>query len=193
MLTAEKRIGIFGGSFDPIHNGHIRLARFIADSGVVDEVWLMVSPLNPLKVGGRQLSPDYERLEMARLAVEDEPKIRVSDFEFHLPKPSYTVDTLRALQKEYTDYCFRVIIGADNWLALDRWKEPETILRDYTPIVYPRPGYGIENNKLEIKNCPVTDISSTELRELIRSGNPAASDFIPPRTYDYILRHHLYE
>lgn len=201
----KRRVGIFGGSFDPIHSGHLRLARYIVESGEVDEVWLMISPLNPLKVGGRQLTPDAERLEMARLAVDGEPNIEVSDFEFSLPKPSYSALTLRALKEKYPNCEFRLIIGADNWQVFDRWRDPEFILENFSPIVYPRPGYELQNGSPDgnspfniqhstfLTAAPQTDISSTELREMIKTHDPKAADFIPPQTLEYIRQHHLYE
>ncbi|MDE5586230.1 MAG: nicotinate-nicotinamide nucleotide adenylyltransferase, partial [Muribaculaceae bacterium] len=111
-----KKAGVFGGSFDPIHNGHIRLAQYVLDHTDLDEVWLMVSPLNPLKPQG-YVASDAERLEMARLAVAGHPGIKVSDFEFSLPIPSYTYNTLSRLRGAHPDIDFRMIIGGDNWAS----------------------------------------------------------------------------
>lgn len=210
-----KRIGIFGGSFDPIHIGHVKLAKYIVDEGLVDEVWLMVSPLNPLKVNGRQLTSDVERIEMVRLAIEDIPGLRASDFEFSLPKPSYSAATLRALSAAYPDCEFRLIIGADNWAVFDRWREPDFIIEHFAPIIYPRPGVTLESSLRSdhspdislrvapssliprpsslLNGAPQTDISSTELREMIRRHDPKAADYIPAKTLQYIRNHHLYE
>ena len=117
----KRKVGLFGGSFDPVHRGHLALAQYLLECGAVEEVWLMVSPLNPLK-SGTQLSPDAERLEMARLAAADVPGVVVSDFELHLPRPSYTWRTLRALREAHPDIEFSLIVGADNWLVFDRWQ-----------------------------------------------------------------------
>ena len=133
------KVGIFGGSFDPIHNGHISLAQYVLDHTDLDEVWLMVSPLNPLKPQG-YVASDRERLEMARLAVAGHPGIKVSDFEFTLPIPSYTYNTLAKLKEAYPDCDFRLIIGGDNWADFDRWRNPQEILDEFGLIVYPRPG-----------------------------------------------------
>ncbi|MDE6631620.1 MAG: nicotinate (nicotinamide) nucleotide adenylyltransferase, partial [Muribaculaceae bacterium] len=131
-------IGIFGGSFDPIHEGHVNLAKYVLDHTDLDEVWLMVSPLNPLKPQG-YVATNEQRLEMARLAVEGIPGIRVSDFEFHLPIPSYTYKTLTELKKSYPDHDFRLIIGGDNWADFYRWRNPKEIVSDFGVIIYPRP------------------------------------------------------
>ncbi|MDE6637667.1 MAG: nicotinate (nicotinamide) nucleotide adenylyltransferase, partial [Muribaculaceae bacterium] len=128
------RIGIFGGAFDPIHNGHIRLAQYVLDHTDLDEVWLMVSPLNPLKPQG-YVATNEQRLEMARRAIEGIPGIRVSDFEFHLPIPSYTYKTLTELKKAYPGNEFHLIIGGDNWASFDRWCNPEEILTEFGVIV----------------------------------------------------------
>ena len=132
-----KRIGIFGGSFNPIHLGHTALAAYICEQGLVDEVWLMVSPQNPLKRDLTLLDED-ERLAMVRLAVAPYPMLRACNFEFTLPRPSYTYHTLQALRKAYPDHKFSLIIGEDNWLCFDRWYRGEDIARETPIIVYPR-------------------------------------------------------
>ena len=132
-----KRIGIFGGSFNPIHLGHTALAAYICEQGLVEEVWLMVSPQNPLK-RDLTLLDENERLTMARLAVASYPMLQVSDFEFTLPRPSYTFHTLQALRAAYPDYEFTLIIGEDNWQNFHRWYRGEDIARETSIIVYPR-------------------------------------------------------
>ena len=132
-----KRIGIFGGSFNPIHLGHTALAAYICEQELVDEVWLMVSPQNPLKQN-RALLNEAERLAMARLATAPYPMLRACDFEFTLPRPSYTYHTLQALCKAYPDCEFSLIIGEDNWQCFDHWYRGEDIARETPIIVYPR-------------------------------------------------------
>ena len=179
---APKRIGLFGGSFNPIHCGHIGLAKHIQKVAKLDEVWFMVSPLNPLKQGNADLLDDHKRFELAQKALADEPHLKASDFEFHLPKPSYTWQTLQALSTEYPDCEFRLIIGADNWQVFDRWYHAEDILRNYRIIVYPRneergctstlhphPST-LHPSPSTIENCPMFNVSSTEVRLRIREG-----------------------
>ena len=196
-------VGIFGGSFDPIHEGHIRLARYVLDHTDLDEVWLMVSPLNPLKPQG-YVATDEQRLEMARIAVADIPGIRVSDFEFSLPIPSYTYNTLTKLKETYPDIDFRLIIGGDNWASFDRWRNPRQILDEFGLIVYPRPGETLtippslphpSSPITLLKNAPQMPVSSTEIRHLLRSPLPAAASPslpLPPSVLSYIRAHSLY-
>jgi len=134
-------IGVFGGSFNPIHEGHCMVASYIAQySPIVDEVWLLVTPVNPIKnIVGE--SYDCHRVEMAKLAVEGVPFLKVCDIEFSLSAPFYTIRTLDALQEQYPEHRFRLIIGSDNWLCFDRWKDSERIISDYGVIVYPRPNF----------------------------------------------------
>ena len=134
------RTGIFGGSFNPVHKGHIALAEQILQLGLLDEIWLMVSPQNPLKENN-DLWDDQFRLQLARLAVAGHPNIQVSDFEFGLPRPSYTYCTLRALKKTYPQHSFTLIIGADNWNCFHKWINYDEILKEYPIIVYPRAGF----------------------------------------------------
>lgn len=201
-------IGIFGGSFDPIHNGHINLARYALDHTGLDAVWLMVSPHNPLKPQ-KYLTTDEQRLDMARLAVEDIPGIEVSDFEFSLPRPSYTWLTLTELQKAYPQHSFRLIIGADNWNDFDKWKNPDLILERFGLIVYPRPGETLlktEDGKRKTENvtlltgAPEMAVSSTQIRNLLQSGASENGKhktenlpFLPSKVLDYIHFHHLYK
>ncbi|MCR5139987.1 MAG: nicotinate (nicotinamide) nucleotide adenylyltransferase [Bacteroidaceae bacterium] len=140
------KIGIFGGTFNPIHLGHTALASYICNLGLVDEVWLMVSPQNPFK-RDHQLLDEAIRLRLATLAVRDFPRLRASDFEFHLPRPSYTYVTLQELSRAYPDDAFSLIIGADNWDAFPKWRNANDILAHYPIIVYPREkvrGEGLE-------------------------------------------------
>jgi nicotinate-nucleotide adenylyltransferase len=153
------KTGIFGGSFNPIHNGHVKLARYLKAQAGLDEVWLMVSPLNPLKQG-TDLLCDEARFKMAQAALEGEEGIIACDYEMHLPKPSYTWNTLQALSKDYPDREFVLMIGGDNWDHFDRWYHAEDIKNNYEIVVYTRtpgdPGY--------------MDISSTQIRQRIREG-----------------------
>ena len=199
-----KRIGIFGGSFNPIHLGHTALAAYICEQGLVDEVWLMVSPHNPLKENST-LIDEQERLTMARLAVAPYPTLRACGFEFTLPRPSYTYHTLQALRKAYPDYEFSLIIGEDNWQCFDRWYRGEDIARETPIIVYPRGveglGLSVESkSQLSIVNCqlsilkspPLLPYSSTEVRHHIAAGQET-SHMLHPDVAQYIREKHFYQ
>ncbi len=166
-----SRIGIFGGSFNPIHHGHIALAKAILEQCGLDEVWLMVSPQNPLK-RDHQLLADHLRLELAQRALLDEKHIKVSDYEFHLPKPSYTWNTLQHLKHDFPEHTFLLIIGGDNWERFPLWYKSRDIVRDYQIVIYPRKGSDIEIKKLpanvSIVDTPLLDVSSTEIRNRLR-------------------------
>ena len=194
-----KRIGIFGGSFNPIHLGHTALAAYICEQGLVDEVWLMVSPQNPLKQD-LTLLDEQERLAMARLAVASYPTLKASDFEFTLPRPSYTYHTLQALRAAYPDYAFSLIIGEDNWRCFDRWYRGEDIARETSIIVYPRDVEGNlrvegKESKVITTNCQYTPkllpYSSTEVREGITQGRDT-TPMLHPDVARYIQERQFY-
>jgi nicotinate-nucleotide adenylyltransferase len=159
-----KRIGIFGGSFNPIHVGHIALAQAVLRQCALDEVWLMVSPQNPLKRNDADLLDDMLRFEMSQRALEDVEGIRASDYEFYLPKPSYTWNTLQHLTEDYPDYTFILLIGGDNWTHFQRWRHWKDILWHHDVIVYPRDQY---QGTIDV---PLLPISSTEIRQKVRAG-----------------------
>lgn len=165
--------GIFGGTFNPIHLGHLNVAQQVLSEQLADEVWLMVSPLNPFKEGQAQTDAQT-RLGWVRKAVDNLPHIEASDFEFTLPQPNYTYRTLQLLHKAYPNRCFKLIIGADNWQAFTRWKHYRKILQTTPLIVYPRPGYPIDRNDLPESACFLQteeyDISATEIRRRITAG-----------------------
>lgn len=175
------RTAIFGGSFNPIHRGHIALADFVVQGGWTDEVWLLVSPQNPLKAAAGLL-PEQLRLALAQQATENYDRIKVSDFEFHLPRPSFTYKTLAALRESHPDRSFQILIGADNWLCFDRWAHHEELLRDYELLVYPRQGYDIQTASLPLNvrfvPAPLFPFSSTQLREMLLRGEDL-SDILP--------------
>lgn len=195
-----KRIGIFGGSFNPIHLGHTALAAYICKQGLVDEVWLMVSPQNPLKQN-RALLDEDERLAMARLATAPYPTLQASDFEFTLPRPSYTYHTLQALRKTYPDCTFSLIIGEDNWQCFDRWYRGEDIARETPIIVYPRDVEGKLKVILARKESSLSSegrdlpkllpYSSTEVREHIAAGK-SVDHMLHPDVAQYIKKNNLY-
>ena len=165
------RTGIFGGSFNPIHNGHIALARHLCEAAALDEVWLMVSPQNPLKRQTDLLDDDL-RLAMAQKAVANEPHIKASDYEFHLPRPSYTWNTLQALERDFPDRQFVLMIGGDNWQHFLRWDRADDILRRYPIVVYPRRGSDVGSTpaNVSIVEAALLDISSTDIRRRVREG-----------------------
>lgn len=159
-----KKIGIFGGSFNPIHTGHIALAQAVQKQCGLDEVWLMVSPQNPLKRNDSDLLDDHLRLQIAQKALEDVEGVKACDYEFHLPKPSYTWNTLQHLSKDYPDYTFVLLIGGDNWAHFQRWRHWKDILWHHDIIVYPRDEY---RGTIDV---PLLPISSTEIRHKVRVG-----------------------
>lgn len=172
------------------------LADYLAQfSGAVDEVWLMLSPLNPIKEDPGALIADSHRLAMLRIAISATPDLRVCDIELSMPRPSYTINSLERLRVTHPDCDFRLIIGSDNWLMIDRWRDSERIITDYAPIVYPRPGYdtdatAMRGNAMLVK-APTVDISSTFIRNAIAAGHNMNS-FLPHGVMDYINEHNLY-
>lgn len=170
----QPRIGIFGGSFNPIHVGHIAIARELLSLAHLDEVWFLVSPLNPFKKAATDLLDDDKRLLLTQRALEGEPHLKASDYEFHLPKPSYTWNTLQHLKADYPDKQFVLIIGADNWLAFDRWAHPDYILSNFDIAVYARPDCPIDPkalpSRVHLYNMGLFDISSTLIRARVRQG-----------------------
>lgn len=186
------RTVIFGGSFDPIHVGHLSLASEVVASGLAGEVWFLVSPQNPHKEACR-LSDENVRMQMVQLAIEGNEKFKASDFEFTLPRPSYTINTLSALEKAFPDKEFVLLIGADNWEKFDRWYRHEEILARYEIIVYPR-----ENSlKPELPagvtwlSAKLHDVSSTQIRELVAKGC-SISGLVVPAVQVFIDKNNLY-
>ena len=190
------RTGIYGGSFNPIHTAHLSLARSLIRQGLLDELWYVVSPQDPFKQQATDLLPDEVRLHLTRLAVADEPGIRVSDVEMHLPRPSYMAHTLAVLREQHPDREFILVIGADNWLAFERWYHWQEILAQHSLIVYPRPGYPIDASTLPpnvtLASTPLIDISSTEIRRKIRTS-AYAGEGLKPAVWQEIKRKGYYK
>ena len=190
------RIGIYGGSFNPIHKGHTELAASIVQQGLVDELWLLVSPLNPLKQNVTSDIAEYEhRLNMARLATEHIEGVKVSDFERHLPLPSYTVTTLSELRKAYPEHEFVLVIGADNWERFPRWYHAQEIVDTYSILIYRRPGCELDEKALpssvQVVDTPLYDVSSTQIRESVKKGRMMRK-WLDARVARYIKAHQLY-
>lgn len=184
-------IGIYSGSFNPIHIGHLALANYLCEYQGLDEVWFLVSPHNPLKQQ-TDLMDDDLRLRLVQLAVAGYPKFRASDFEFSLPRPSYTVHTLDALKQAYPQHRFSLIIGSDNWHHFSRWYQSERILAENRLIVYPRPGYPVNGQTLPtqvtLASTPLLEISSTFIRRALQQGKDVRY-FLHPDVYEALTRH----
>ena len=190
---ATQTIGIFGGSFNPVHIGHMMLASYLTQWGYVDEVWLTLSPLNPLK-DAAELLPDIKRPAMLSIAAKGAEAIDICDIELSMPKPSYTIDTLRVLAERYPEYRFKLIIGSDNWQIFDRWRSAQQILDDFGVVVYPRPGYPVDKRHIdgmEVVDAPMAHVSSTFIRQAIAKGRNM-NYFLPAGVYKYILDNKLY-
>ena len=189
------KIGLFFGSFNPIHTGHLIIANYIANN-TVDEVWFIVSPQNPLKQSTALLNAGH-RLEFVKLAIETDDRFKVSDIEFQLPKPSYTIDTLLTLSKMYPHHEFYLILGSDNYSGLSEWKSSSQIINNFKLLVYERPGFPIRTkknayNNITFLNAPLLDISSTEIRELI-SQNKNIHYLVPEKVYKAIETNGYYK
>ena len=188
-------IGLFGGSFNPIHNGHVWLVKALLRETGLDEVWFMVSPQNPLKQN-RQLLDDSQRFRLVQLALEDEPRLRPCDYEFHLPKPSYTWNTLQSLKKDFPEHRFTLLIGGDNWQLFDQWYRYEDLLREYPIVVYPRQDANPDDMQTAFPNVtfvkvPLINISSTMIRERLRQGK-SVRGLVPGHVASVIEQEHLY-
>jgi nicotinate-nucleotide adenylyltransferase len=166
------KIGLFFGSFNPIHHGHLIIANHIAMTSDLDEVWFVLSPQNPFKKSGTLLNENH-RYHLLQLAIEGEQKLKVCNIEFKLPKPSYTINTLIYLKEKYPAYQFSIIIGSDGFQNIEKWKNAEVILRNYPIIIYKRPGFEINTSAhaiVSVVAAPLLEISSTHIRYLIKSG-----------------------
>ncbi len=190
-MPAENRqlkTGLFFGSYNPIHTGHLIIANYMANHTELDEVWLVVSPHNPLK-DKSALTNMYDRLEMAKLATENAENIRVSDIEFALPQPSYTIDTLTYLHEKYPEKEFVLIMGADNLVSFKKWKNYEVLLKNYQIFVYPRPGANVgeweDHPSITFTKTPLMEISSTFIRKSVKEKRNVRF-FLPDKVVDFI-------
>ncbi|PKP23718.1 MAG: nicotinic acid mononucleotide adenylyltransferase [Bacteroidetes bacterium HGW-Bacteroidetes-22] len=194
MAEITGLTGLFFGSFNPIHVGHMVMANYFAAFTPMKEVWFVVSPHNPLK-DSLTLAPEIDRLEMVRIALHDDPRFRVTDIEFRMPKPSYTIDTLTRLKEKYPARDFALIVGGDNLMAFHRWKNPEEILRQYQVYVYARPGFNggefAMHPHITLLYPPQMAISASLIREGIRKG--INLDHMMPRGVgEYIDKNNLF-
>ena len=186
--------GIYGGSFNPIHNGHIALAKAFLCQTKLDEVWFVVSPQNPFKVNAKLLDDNW-RLRLTKVALEGETQLMASDYEFHLPKPSYMWHTLQNMSRDYPDRQFTLLIGGDNWTTFHRWYHADDILAHYSLAVYPRKDNPIDATtrppNVQLINAELLDISSTEVRQRI-ANHQDISHLVPPQVAEIMTTHHLY-
>lgn len=190
------RVGLFFGSFNPIHIGHLVIADVMADQTDLEQVWFVVSPLNPFK-SSSSLLHEFDRLKMVELAIEDNFKFRASDVEFNMPRPSYTADTLAYLSDKYPQNEFKLIIGEDNLVHFHKWKNYESVLENFGLYVYPRPQ--VDKSKIKIKHenikyidSPMLDISATFIRSSIRNDH-SVQYLLPSPVVDYIRFKKFYQ
>ena len=186
-----KKIGLFFGSFNPIHIGHLILANYILENSDMEELWFVVSPQNPFK-DKKSLLNDHNRLDMVQLALKNYPKMRASNVEFSLPKPSYTIDTLAYLHEKYPENSFALIMGEDNLQSLAKWKNSEMLVKNHQIIVYPRiinsgkPASDyLQHENISMINAPMIEISATEIRNMIKAGKNVRP-MLPAEVFDYL-------
>jgi len=187
--------GLYFGSFNPIHIGHMAIANFMIEFSELDQLWFVVSPQNPLKEK-KSLLKDYHRLEMVRLAVEEDDRFRASDIEFHLPTPSYTIDTLAYLEEKHPGIEFQLVMGADGLRTFYKWKHADLITQKYHRLIYPRPDTDMQVASLlpnaTLVEAPLMEISSSFIRTAIREGKDVRH-LVPPKAYKYMREMHFYE
>lgn len=193
-MPAGKKIGLFFGSFNPIHMGHLIISEFMATQTDLDMVWFVVSPHNPLKERA-SLANDYDRLHMVQLAIEENLRLSASNIEFSLPKPSYTIDTMAYLHEKYPHHDFSLVMGSDNLDTLHKWKNFEVLLAKYVIHVYTRsdvpPVHSYANADIRIYQVPQLILSSTYIRQAIASGK-SIRYLVPDKVYEYLSGSRLY-
>jgi nicotinate-nucleotide adenylyltransferase len=187
-------IGLYFGSFNPIHTGHLIIVNHILNETGLQKIWLILSPQNPFKTNERLLN-ESKRLSLIEKAIHDDERIIVSDVEFKLSLPSFTINTLNYLKENHPQHNFSIIMGSDSFQYLHKWKNFEAIIRDYKILIYRRPGFEIENKinaRIEILNAPLLDISSTEIRKLIKDGK-SIRYLVPQQVREEIEKNHYYK
>jgi len=190
-----RKVGIYSGSFNPIHHGHVMLANYLVEFSDLDELWFVVTPQNPLKQKA-ELLDDAERLKMVQLAVDGDTRFHVSDIEMHLPRPSYTINTLTALSEQHPDCQFVFICGMDSLQNLTRWYQYQNILDNYKLLVFPREGYDggelANHPSVTILKTPILEISSTFIRQCIKEGRDVRH-FVPEKVFCYLQQRDFYK
>lgn len=186
------KIGLYFGSFNPIHVGHLIIASFVANNTPLEKVWLVVSPQNPFKPS-KTLLNEYHRLHLAKLAIEGDPCLQVSDIEFHLPRPSYTVNTLTYLKEKYPQHEFSIVMGSDSFQNLSKWKNPEVLLAHHQFYIYTRPGFAVETGatNVHVLSAPLLEISATTIRNLVKE-NKSIRYLVPDNVREEIESNHYF-
>lgn len=173
IFNALMKIGLYFGSFNPVHIGHLIIANYVLNETDLDKIWFVVSPQNPFKQN-KSLLNEYDRLHLMRTAIEDDPRMKASDIEFYLPKPSYTINTLTYLKEKYPEQDFYIIMGSDSFQNIDKWKNYEMIINNYKLYVYQRKGFDLKNNnnseRIKLLDAPLLEISATNIRQLVKQG-----------------------
>lgn len=188
------KIGLYFGSFNPVHSGHLIIANHILNETILEKIWFIVSPQNPFKTNSSLLN-EYDRLHLLKLATEDDSRIKVSDIEFALPKPSYTSVTLSHLHERYPEHEFSIIMGSDSFQNLHKWKNFEFIIKNYAIYVYQRAGFNVDNHikaKLIMVDAPLLQISATQIRHLLKERK-SIRYMVPEKVREEIVRGHYYK
>jgi len=186
------KIGLFFGSFNPIHNGHLIIANHILNETDLNKIWFIISPLNPFKESNSLLN-SYDRLYLVNKAIEQDNRMKASDIEFNLPKPSYTATTLAYLNEKYPEHEFSIIIGSDSFQNLGKWKNVEYLVNNYQIIIYKRPGFEVVNTlgaKIQIMDAPLLEISATYIRELVRKNK--SIKYLVPESIEQEVQHNRF-
>lgn len=187
-------IGLYFGSFNPVHIGHLIIAEFVQQHTDVEQVWFVVSPQNPFKQASSLLN-SYHRLHLVRLAIGDNPHLQASDIEFKLPIPSYTIDTLTYLQEKHPEHTFRIVLGSDSFQNVSKWKNGDILLKNYSFIVYNRPDFPVkelQGGNYLIVDAPLLEISSTYIRQLIGTKK-SIRYLLPDAVYNEIMQNRYYQ
>jgi nicotinate-nucleotide adenylyltransferase len=193
--TYKLKVGLYFGSYNPIHFGHLAIANYMVEYTDIEQLWFVVSPQNPFKKKENLLA-DYHRLEMVERAIENDDRFRVSNIEFNLPKPSYTIDTLTYLQERHPGNSFSILMGSDNLESFHKWKNSEIIIENYGIIVYPRPGFDLSKvpdhkNITIVEGAPLMEISSSFIRTAIKNGKDIRH-FMPQKVWEYLDEMNFY-
>ena len=195
VISSNKKTGLYFGSFNPIHTGHMIIASYMVEFTDLDDIWLVISPHNPLKEK-KALLADHHRMALANIALEDEPRMRTTNIEFKMPQPSYTIDTLTRLEEKHPKREFILIAGSDIFPTFHKWKNHTRLLEKCKIYVYNRPGYSLgqyaDHPSIRLFNAPLMEISSSFIRKSIREGKDMRY-FLPDRVYNYIREMHFYE